>query len=215
MGPLPSSTTWEDTERNLVAETDAELVRRARTLDERTAQAAYRTLVDRHGRAVYNLTYRLLGNTADAEDISQESFLKAFQRLETFDLNRPFAPWLLRIAHNTAIDALRRAPPTERNLEQADVVVTNDPGPSDALERAELRTLLERGLDRVRPAYRAALVLRYQEGLGYADMSLVMGVPEGTAKTYVHRARRELADVLRAEGLVPADSSETPRLRNP
>jgi len=61
--------------------------------------------------------------------------------------------------------------------------------------------LLERGLRQLRPTHRAALILRYQEGLGYGELSTVMGVPEGTAMTYVHRARRELADVLRGQGL--------------
>ena len=91
--------------------------------------------------------------------------------------------------------------PAAGDLDQAEVVSADDPGPADALEQSELKHILQRGLDQLRPAYRAALVLRYQEGLGYAELSLVMGVPEGTAKTYVHRARRELAEVLRHHGL--------------
>ena len=186
-----------------MAETDEELVQRI--LLDRRDQAAYRHLVDRHDRGVYNLAFRLIGNRTDAKDAAQESFVKAFDRLETFDLTRRFVPWLLRIVHNTAIDVLRRARPPAHSLELAESVATNDSGPVAAIEHAELRNLLERGLRDIRPAYRAALVLRYQEGLRYAEMALVMGVPEGTAKTYVHRGRRDLASALSAQGLGSPD----------
>ena len=146
-------------------------------------------LVERHSRAVYNLAYRILGDRSDAEDVAQETFLKAFQRLDTFRLDRRFAPWLLRITHNTAVDVLRRLRPDSKDIKQVGAVATDRPGPAAALEQSELKALLERGLRQLRPAYPASLVLRYQEGLGYAELSTVMGIPEGTAKTYVHRAR--------------------------
>lgn len=188
-----------------MTQTDAELVRQV--LRDRREQTAYRALVERHSRAVYNLAYRMLGNPSDAEDVAQVTFLKAFQRLDTFQIDRRFPPWLLRIAHNTAVDLLRRARPDSRDIDEVDVVSTDGSGPAEALEQSELKRRLEHGLRQLRPTYRAALVLRYQEGLGYSELSTVMGVPEGTAKTYVHRARRELADVLRGHGLASAETA--------
>ena len=183
-----------------MTQTDAELIRQV--LRDRRGQTAYRALVERHSRAVYNLAYRMLGNPSDAEDVAQETFLKAFQRLDTFQIDRRFPPWLLRITHNTAVDWLRRARPDSRDIDEVDIASPDGSGPAESLEQSELKVLLERGLLQLRPTYRATLVLRYQEGLGYREVSTVMGVPEGTAKTYVHRARRELADVLRGQGLV-------------
>ena len=185
-----------------MARTDAELVAEALTGN----QSAYREIVDRHGRSVFNLASRLLrGDHAAAEDIAQETFLKAFQRLGSFDRQRRLAPWLLRIAHNRTIDVLRQAQlPTAPLDDQLPVPGAGADGPGVDLERSELRRALEHAIDRLRPGYQADIVLRYQEDLSYAEVAHVMGVPEGTAKTYVRRARRELAEVLAKAGYGPS-----------
>ena len=180
-----------------MALTDADLVLRASKGD----QSACGELVSRHQRSVFNLAFRLLGDSAAAEDVSQDTFLKAFRRLETFDPTRRFPPWLLRIAHNTAVDALRRRPPdAEPFAAGLPVAAPARTGPLAEAERAQLRDALDRALDRLRPEHRAAIVLRYQEGLSHTEIAQVMGIPEGTAKTHVHRARRRLAVVLRDDG---------------
>ena len=177
--------------------TDADLVLQA----SHGNQSACGELVARHQRAVFNLAFRLLHDSAAAEDVSQDTFLKAFRRLDTFDPTRRFPPWLLRIAHNTAIDAMRRRPPdTEPVGDDTPAAAPARTGPLAEAERAELRGALDRALDRLRPEYRAAIVLRYQEGLSHNDIAQVMGIPEGTAKTHVHRARRRLAEILRDDG---------------
>ena len=184
-----------------MAGTDAQLVRQALQGD----QSAYREIVDRHGRSVFNLACRLLRDRAVAEDVTQDTFLKAFQRLASFDLERRLAPWLLRIAHNRAVDVLRGSKPPTTPLDEeslASTTVADRPGAE--LERSELRRVLDQALDRLRPAYKAAIVLRYQEALSYADLALVLGVPEGTAKTYVRRGRRELAELLANAGYGPS-----------
>ena len=180
-----------------MAQTDADLVREA--LDG--AQAAFHELVDRHQRAVFNLALRLLRDEGAAEDVTQETFLKAFQRLSSFDTTRRLAPWLLRIAHNTAIDTWRRAGPPVGPL-GADVAdrLDHTRGPTAGVDQADLRRALGRALEQLRQEYRAAVMLRYHEGLSYADIAHVMGIPEGTAKTYVHRARRQLANLLTEGG---------------
>ena len=163
--------------------------------------------MERHKHAVFNLALRLLRDPAGAEDVAQDTFVKVFRRLDTYDATRRFVPWLLRIAHNTAIDSLRRAHAPWARLDDNHIdLATATPGPAARLERLEARDAVATALDRLRPEYRAAITLRYQEELSYAEVAQVMGVPEGTAKTYVRRARRELAGILAADGWGAPDS---------
>ena len=115
-----------------MTQTDAELIRQV--LRDRRGQTAYRALVERYSRAVYNLAYRMLGNPSDAEDVAQETFLKAFQRLDTFQIDRRFPPWLLRVTHTPAVDLLRRARPDSRDIDEVDIASTDRSGPAAALE---------------------------------------------------------------------------------
>ena len=148
---------------------------------------------------------RLVHDPGVAEELAQETFLKAFRRLDTFDQRRGFSPWLLRIAHNTAIDALRRRGPQTLDIDagpggDARVVASSDPGPDRQTEhRLAVRDLVA-ALVRLRPEHRLALVLRFQEAQSYKQIAYVMGVSEGTAKSYVHRARGRLADEMRTAG---------------
>ena len=179
-------------------------------------QDAYAGLVRRYERPVFHVIARLVRDPGVTEELAQETFLKAFRRLGTFDQRRGFAPWLLRIAHNTAIDALRR-----RGLQTIDIdvasgrdapaVVSGDPGPDrQVADRMEVRDLLA-ALARLRPEYRLALVLRFQEEQTYKQIAYVMGVSEGTAKSHVHRARGRLADEMRAAGWGGATNRSGPR----
>ncbi|HWP99541.1 MAG TPA: sigma-70 family RNA polymerase sigma factor, partial [Vicinamibacterales bacterium] len=163
------------------------------------SQAAFRELVRRYERPVLSLVTRLVRDPALAEDVAQESFLKAFQALASFDARRRFSSWLFRIAHHAALDALRRRRP--------DAVTLDDPAagepavePFDPTDRLALARALDDALGRLRPEHRAALVLRYHEGLSYAEIAEALEIPEGTAKTYVHRARRRMAELLGQAG---------------
>ena len=179
-------------------------------------QDAYAGLVRRYERPVFHVIARLVRDPGVTEELAQETFLKAFRRLGTFDQRRGFSPWLLRIAHNTAIDALRR-----RGLQTIDIdaasgrdapaVASGDPGPDrQVADRMEVRDLLA-ALARLRPEYRLALVLRFQEEQTYKQIAYVMGVSEGTAKSHVHRARGRLADEMRAAGWGGATNRSGPR----
>ena len=152
---------------------------------------------------------RLTGDRALAEDLAQETFIKAVRGLAAFDVNRRLSAWILRIAHNTAIDAMRRrgirtvssdsttsagAPPPEPAA----------PATADPVERAALNRALETAMAALRPDQRAAIALRYEEGLSFEEIGQVLGIPEVTARSHVHRARKELARVLAAAGWEPA-----------
>lgn len=163
--------------------------------------------MSRYQRRVITLIVRIIGDPALAEDLAQDTFVKAFRNLTAYDANRPFSSWLLRIAHNTAIDATRRVHMTTVPLEAEDRVPAGAapvPPPPDEVEAAALGQALRAALARVRPEYRSAVVLRYEEGLSFEEIGQIMSIPSATARTYVHRARKELAQLLTEAGWKPA-----------
>jgi RNA polymerase sigma-70 factor (ECF subfamily) len=165
------------------------------------AQPAFQELVRRYQGPVVNLIARIVRDPALAEDLAQETFLKAFRSLPTFDPARKFSSWLFRIAHNASLDALRRRRArASRATEVGDPAI---PPPPDPVETAALGRALDAALARLRPEQRTAVVLRYEEGCSYDEIAQAMGIPEGTAKTHVHRARKQLAEALAAAGWRP------------
>jgi RNA polymerase sigma-70 factor (ECF subfamily) len=177
------------------------------------SQSACRELVHRFERPVFNLIARMVRDHALAEDLSQDAFVKAFSRLDTF---RPeqgkFSNWLFKIAHNTAIDHLRRGdlhtvPLDSAAKEEPDLhTLLADREASSPYEdavRGDLATALDEAVGRLRPEYREVVVLRHQEGLAYEEIAGITGLPLGTVKTYLHRARREMATLLAAAGWAP------------
>lgn len=181
---------------------DSNLVRRARGGD----LAAFSELVERHRAVVYRVAARMVG-ADDADDVAQEAFLRAFHRLDRFRGDAPFLSWLLRIAHNAALDTLARRqrdprpgeePVGEDQPETAPVHASTSPKtPADALEESERRSRLEHKLERLRPTHRAVLVLRDLEGLPYDEIADVTETPLGSVKARLHRARAELIEILR------------------
>jgi RNA polymerase sigma-70 factor, ECF subfamily len=168
-------------------------------------------LVRRFERPVYNLVVRLVQDPALAEDLTQDVFLKMFRGLAQYDASLRFSSWLFRIAHNTAIDHLRQRRlllATPRLDEDGDFIDPLDQlpdlrgdSPEQAATRRQMAAVIDRAIDTLRPEYRAVVVLRHHEDLDYEEIAEVMGLPLGTVKTYLHRARKELAARLREAGL--------------
>ena len=159
----------------------------------------------RYQRPIISLISRMTGDRALAEDLAQETFVKAFRSLAAFDTTRRLSSWLFRIAHNTAIDAMRRARPPQVPIETVPLAADGPDEPPDPVERQELGHALEAALDALRPDQRAAIVLRYENGLSFDEIGTILGVPEVTARSHVHRARKELARLLTASGWAPAE----------
>ena len=194
--------------------TDTELVASAL----KGSQDAYRELVKRFERPVYSLIVRMVQDPATAEDLAQEVFVKAFRRLGTYDPQWKFSSWLFKIAHNTTIDHLRRGTPDTVPLESegddkgslsavlADETVDD---PRAAAERRDLGRSLERAISSLRPEYRQAVLMFYAHGASYQDICEVTGLPLGTVKTTLHRARKELAQAMTDLGWGP-ETARTP-----
>lgn len=187
------------------AESDADLAVAAR----RGSSDACTEIVRRFERPVYNLIVRLVQDPGRAEELTQDTFAKMFRALATYDAELRFSSWLFRIAHNTAIDALRRTPHAVASLDgprpasAAGAAEPAAPAQPDPLEHRALTAALGAALSQLRPEYRAAISLRYDESLSFEEIGQIMGVPEATARSHVHRARKELSGILKAGGWAP------------
>lgn len=178
------------------------LISRAREGD----QEAFRQLVERYQGAVHNLAYRMLGDPQDAEDAAQEIFVRIYRQLGRYDPARKFSTWTLAIATNYCIDQMRRRRmqlvPLENIIPWARA---RDAGPEGEAITQEARDEVQRLIGRLPEKYRAPLVLRYFEELSCAEIAEVLGMPEGTVKTQIHRARKTLEKLL-AEGEEPRNA---------
>jgi RNA polymerase sigma-70 factor (ECF subfamily) len=189
---------------------DPEIVAEARLVSDALggSQPAFEQIVRRYQRPVISLIVRMTGDRARAEDLAQETFVKAFRSLKSFDSTRRLSSWLFRIAHNTTLDALRRLKPEVVELEGlSEGDPRRDPAAPaapDPLEQAALGAALNRSLLSLRPDYRAAIALRYDQQLPFDEIGRILGVPEVTARTYVHRGRKELARSLAVLGWTPS-----------
>jgi RNA polymerase sigma-70 factor (ECF subfamily) len=160
---------------------------------------AFEQLVERHRDVVVRVAARIVGEE-EAEDVSQDAFLRAFHRLERFRGDAPFRSWLLRITHNAALDHVARRRPEPVDPSELD---SSEPdraqrAPAERLEVRERIERLERKLHGLAPAHRAVLVLKDVEGFSYEEIAAITETPLGSVKGRLHRARREFIDMLRA-----------------
>lgn len=181
--------------------TDQEVVAHARAGRE----SGYRELIERYQRPVLSLIYRLVRDRELAEDLVQETFIKVLNALDRYDPRYKFSSWIFRIAHNTAIDQLRKREVATLSLDgspHADspdsveastlVAVSEDETPEEYAASRQIGEEIERAIGLLRPEYRTAIVLWHVEGRPYDEIAQIMEVPLGTVKTYIHRARNEL-----------------------
>jgi RNA polymerase sigma-70 factor (ECF subfamily) len=186
--------------------TDLGFVTRAREGDA----DAYRVLVDRHSRALFRLAYRMTGNEQDAEDVVQESFLRAYRQLGKFDERASFGTWLYRIAVNSSLDLVRSRKRRSENLAPNDPELddpilslpSHDPAPDRLALSGEVRERVTEAMKELSASERTAFVLRHFEGMCIEDVSRVLGCQPGAAKHSVFRAVQKLRRAL--EPLVAA-----------
>jgi RNA polymerase sigma-70 factor (ECF subfamily) len=190
---------------DLATATDQEVVVLARA----GRDAAYRELIRRYERPVFSLIYRMVRDRELAEDLAQETFVKALNAIESYRPEFKFSSWIFKIANNAAIDQLRRREldtlslDGSPNAETADAVEATalqisdrKETPLDELEARELGGAIEDAIARLRPEYRACILLRHVEGRPYEEIAEMLSLPLGTVKTYIHRARNELRMAL-------------------
>jgi RNA polymerase sigma-70 factor (ECF subfamily) len=166
---------------------------------------AYRVLVERHSQYVYRLAYRMTGNKEDAEEVVQEAFLRAYQKLQQFAGNANFATWVYRIAANYAIDRLRQRKSEDLRREQPKRIAEGEPetdplsdvkdaapSPERLAGSAQLAAKMKEALDTLTPAERTAIVMRHWDGCGIEEIAAVLKSNTSAAKNTVFRAVQKL-----------------------
>ncbi|MHB1414552.1 MAG: RNA polymerase sigma factor [Chloroflexota bacterium] len=165
-------------------------------------QDAFAEIVRRYQGSVYSLCYRLTGNSAEAEDLAQESFLRLYKSLGKFRSGGKLRPWLHKITANVCLDALRKRKDATLPLDETKEVEglpkvhTVEELPEDAYLSRESRLDVQNALLRLPSDYRAALVLRYLEDLSYKEVADALGVPVSTVETRIFRAKKMLGEII-------------------
>jgi RNA polymerase sigma-70 factor, ECF subfamily len=195
----------KDRPSNLTGASDQDVVAWA----NRGHEAAFRELVRRYERPVFSLLYRMVRDRGLAEDLAQETFIKVLNGLGSYNPQFRFSSWVFKIANNAAIDQLRKreldtlsldgsphaATPAEMSA-TAPQVGDRHESPLEELEARELGGAIEHAIAKLRPEYRACVLLRHVEGHSYEEIARILDLPLGTVKTYIHRARNELRGYL-------------------
>jgi RNA polymerase sigma-70 factor (ECF subfamily) len=184
---------------------DADVV----ALAQRGREDAFRELVRRYERPVFSLIFRMVRDSATAEDLAQDTFIKVLSHIDKYRPEFKLSSWLFKIANNVAIDHLRRRQvdtisvsgsphaTSEAEIEATSFEIAG--GGETALEEIEARELgsaIERAIGQLRPEYRACILLRHVEDRSYEEIAATLDLPLGTVKTYIHRARIELRELL-------------------
>lgn len=186
--------------------TEQDLVTRARAGDE----AAFTTLVETYQTAIYNLCYRMLGDSGEAEDAAQEAFLRAYARLSSYDPTRSFKTWLFSIASHHSIDRLRKRRLIWLSIEDEPLAPhpalrEQTPGPEEASVRREQSEVMQKYLGHLAPDDRQVIVMRYWSDMSYEEIAATTRTTISAVKSRLHRARGHIAELMQAGG--PAKAS--------
>ena len=184
---------------------DADVV----ALAQRGREDAFRELVRRYERPVFSLIFRMVRDSAAAEDLSQDAFIKVLNNIDKYRPEFKLSSWLFKIANNVAIDHLRRRQldtisvsgsphaGTESEIEATSFeIASGEESALDQMEARELGSAIEKAIGTLRPEYRSCIMLRHVEGRSYEEIAATLDLPLGTVKTYIHRARIQLRDLL-------------------
>ena len=184
---------------------DAVLVKRA----IRGRDDSFEELVRRYQRPIVSYVYRMTGDYEAGLDLTQEVFIKVYNSLARYRPEYKFSTWIYRIAHNTAIDHLRRQSTREHELTAPAAdggtyerpIASDSPDPEQLSERAERRAEIEDVVQNLPPSYRELIVLRHAHDLSYDEIAEVTGLPLGTVKNRIFRAREAMRGPLQARGI--------------
>lgn len=174
-------------------------------------QEAFAELVYLFQDSVFNFCYRMLGESGEAEDASQETFIRVHKNLHRYDVARSFKTWLLSIASNHCIDRLRKRRMQYVSLDDeptaaALALSSSDPSPEQATLQVELSDAIQELLQQLDEHYRLAVIYRYWYEFSYAEIAKEMGTTESAIKSRLHRARKKLGDLLDVSKLDDDDS---------
>jgi RNA polymerase sigma factor (sigma-70 family) len=175
---------------------DATLIRRIQAGDRH----AFQWLIKSHQRLVYGIVWKIVRNQTDTEDISQEVFLKVYEKLGTFQQESRLSTWIAKIAYNQALSHLRKRDilhhPVEVDDEAFREQIRGEGTPTDHLEAEELKTVVHQAIEQLPQPYRTLIDLFHIQEMSYAEVVEISGLPEGTVKSYLFRGRKLLKDAI-------------------
>lgn len=176
-------------------------------------KVAFGQLVDAYQGPVYNLAYRMLGNSGEAEEAAQEAFIRAFTRLDSYDPAHKFSTWLLSITSNYCIDQLRKRRALLLSIDEPlaphpALMSDKMDGPEAQVVDGEREDMVQGLLDELQPDYREAVVLRYWYDLSYEEIAEVMETTVSAIKSGLFRARKQLAEISMEKGYMPVPEAE-------
>ena len=170
---------------------------------------ALRVLFDLHHRAVFRTAYGIVHNQEQAEDVTQQVFIELFRSIKRFDTDRPFRPWIHRIAVNESLDQIKKQQKARHvPIETAQSLPSGITSPEQSAEESELRAAIRTAIWSLDPRFRAVVVLRYYHGFSESEMAVALNCPQGTVKSRLHYALRKLSEILTAYS--PAQSTLNP-----
>lgn len=160
---------------------------------------AFATLVERYDRAVYHLAYRTMRDEEEAKDVTQEAFFKAYRSLKTFKPGARFSTWIFAIAYHACCDRLNR----RKRYSDEELPDRADParGPADSVIAADEADRLRQAIAELPEKYRTVVTLYHLQGKQYDEIATVLGIPVGTVKTHLFRAKEQLRRMLTADNV--------------
>jgi RNA polymerase sigma-70 factor (ECF subfamily) len=181
-----------------------QLIQKALKGDEK----AYNALLKRYQHGIYNMIYQMIKNKEETEDLVQETFIKAFHSLDSYNDQYAFSTWLYKIAFNNCIDSIRKRKLRTFSIDQTIVlkegevrhqIPAESPGPEGKLLFLERKKLIQKAVNSLPERYRRVIILRHQEDRSYDEISEILGIPLGTVKARIFRAREMLKKKLMKE----------------
>lgn len=185
---------------------DSVLIRKCLEGDEKS----FEKLLNRYKGPVFSICLRMVRNRDDAEDISQDVFIRVFNMLDRYNPSFPFSSWLFRITSNLCIDFLRKnkrtvlsidSPVEGKDGEMLRQFESNEQGPEKRMELKEKMEYLEQSIGTLPERYRIIVIMRHQEHLSYEQISEMLGIPLGTVKARIHRARKMIVEYFNKHGI--------------
>ena len=184
-----------------IIDADAILVKKA----QRGDMDAFEELIKKYEGRVFSISSRMLAFSEDSKDAAQETFLKAYRSIKGFRGDSKFSTWLYRIANNVCLDFLRRKDRRELSLdyeasygdgEMQTIDIPSEIDVESVVEQSEFRTLVQKAINNLPDQHRTMIVMRDVQELSYAEISALLGLPEGTVKSRINRARKNLREVF-------------------
>jgi RNA polymerase sigma-70 factor (ECF subfamily) len=182
----------------MIRDDDTQLVKKSVEGDK----LSYGLLVDKYQKPIFNIVYRMCHNLEDARDITQGVFIRAFQKLYTFKIEKKFFSWLCRIAINESLNFLKQQ---KKMIEMPVNMPLTDEGPDHAIAHKEEREQIRRALMEIEPKYRILIILKHFQNFSYAQIAEVMNLPVKTIKSRLYSARQKLGQILVRNGMINYD----------